>query len=247
MYQFDESAKYYETAKQGFKRLLGEGSAKYVEAAYRVALRHGCPSKDDEKIADLKALWAMAETALPYEGITYFIATDLGIAFDEKGEHEEAKVYYLAALEGRRRVLGEDHKDTLDTVNNLGVLSYDMGDYEGALAYYEEALKGEEKILGRAHPARIGTLMNMAIVYDDGMKDYDRGESLYRQALEGYEKSLGKEHEHTKDCVKNLARLYAIISSQANKVKALVLQYPFLLEDDIGVFLVHFLDESRDE
>lgn len=195
----------------------------------------------DEKIADLKRLWAMAETSLPNEGVTYFIATDLGIAFDEKGQHEEAKVYYLAALEGRRRVLGDDHKDTLDTVNNLGVLSYDMGDYEGSLAYYEEALKGEERVLGKAHPARIGTLMNMAIVYDDGLKDYDRGESLYRQALEGYEQSLGKNHEHTKDCVKNLARLYAIVSPQDHKVRALIHEYPFLLEDEIGAFLTAFL------
>ena len=31
-------------------------------------------------------------------------------------------MFYLAALEGRRRVLGDDHKDTLASLNNMGVV-----------------------------------------------------------------------------------------------------------------------------
>ena len=61
----------------------------------------------------------MAKVSLPEEAVTYFIANDLGSLVWLKGQYEEAKVLYLAALEGRRRVLGEEHKDTLATLNNI--------------------------------------------------------------------------------------------------------------------------------
>ena len=65
----------------------------------------------------------------------------------KKSDFEEAKVLYLAALEGRRRVLGEEHKDTLSSLNNMGVLLANMEDYEGALDYYQQALRGQKKVL----------------------------------------------------------------------------------------------------
>ena len=46
-----------------------------------------------------------------------------------KGHFEEAKVLYLAALEGRKRLVGEEHKDTFTLLNNLGNLAGNMKDY----------------------------------------------------------------------------------------------------------------------
>ena len=55
-----------------------------------------------------------------------------GAKLDEKGQHEEAKMFYLAALEGRRRALGGEHMmDTLASLNNMGCLLDDLEDYEG--------------------------------------------------------------------------------------------------------------------
>ena len=47
------------------------------------------------------------------EAGTYDVPNDLGDELDEKGQYEEAKVVYLAALEGYRRVLAEEHAHTL--------------------------------------------------------------------------------------------------------------------------------------
>ena len=122
----------FRRAKEGFVRLLGEDSAKAVNAAYSVASQ--IPT-DDERIVEFRRLWEMAKVSLPEEAVTYAIANQLGDELDEKGKHEEAKVFYLAALEGQRRVLGEKHKKTLDSLNNMGTLLFNTKDYEGALEY----------------------------------------------------------------------------------------------------------------
>ena len=62
-----------------------------------------------------------------------------GERLDDQGKYEEAKVFYLAALEGQRRVLGEEHKKTLPSLNSMGILLKKMEDYEGALGYYQQA------------------------------------------------------------------------------------------------------------
>ena len=132
----------------------------------------------------------------------------LGEGLSEKGKYEEAKVFYLAALEGQRRVLGDEHKNTLASLHNMGRLLYSMEDYEGALAYNQQALGAQEKELGKTHPSTLTTIMNMAITYQVGLKDFVKAEEMLRLALNGYERSLGKGHETTKRCARNLAILY---------------------------------------
>ena len=92
--EWGECVECYKRAKEGFVRLLGEVSAKAVNAAYKVANQ----LPPDEQIAEYRRLWEMAKVSLPEEAVTYDIANQLGVELDEKGKHEEAKVLYLAAL-----------------------------------------------------------------------------------------------------------------------------------------------------
>ena len=52
-----------------------------------------------------------------------------------KINHEEAKVLYLVALEGKRRAHREENKKTLTSLNSLGGVLYPLKGYEGALDY----------------------------------------------------------------------------------------------------------------
>ena len=226
----------FRRAKEGFVRLLGEDSAKAVNAACRVA---GQLASDDERIAEYRRLWEMAKVSLPEEGVTYDIVNSPGIELKNKGKYEEAKVFYLAALEGRRRVLGDEHKKTLDSLNSMGILLHKMEDHEGALDYYQQALKVKEKVLGKTHPSTLTTIMNMAITYMDGLKDFTKAEEMYRQALDGHERSLGKQHKHTKTCAMNMAILLCWELKSKEKTRALIKEYPGLLEDAGGLGKLH--------
>jgi len=207
--EWDECHACFVRAREGFVRLLGKDSPKSINAAHRVAWQ--LPS-DDERIVESKRLWEMARVSLPDEAITYDIANDVGIGLWKKGQHAEAKAFYVAALEGYRKLFEDEHKKILATLNNLGALLHNMRDYEGALDYYRQALTVKEKVLGRIHPTTLMTIMNMASVYKR-TEDFKKAEEMYRLALDGREKSLGKHHEKTKKCAKNLAALLLAVNA----------------------------------
>ena len=49
-----------------------------------------------------------------------------------KGDYDGAEPLHRRALEARERVLGREHPDTLQSVNNLAALLYRNGDYDAA-------------------------------------------------------------------------------------------------------------------
>ena len=181
--------------------------------------------------------------SLPDEAVTYDIANQLGCKLEMEGKYEEAKVFWLAALEGRRRVLGEEHKNTLASMFNLGNIHNNLEDHNGALDYYEQAFRVGEKVQGKTHPDTLMTIMNMANIYMDGLEDFVKAEMMHRQALDGFEKSLGKEHEDTKNCARNLARVYVLDQPNVVKARLLVEVYPSLLSDpNVGHMIQDFIE-----
>ena len=139
---------------------------------------------------------------------------------------------YLAALEGRRRLLGEENKKTLGAMNNMGPILKKMEDYEGALDYYQQARRVQEKILGKTHPDTLDTIYNMALTYGDGLGDRVKEEEMYRQALDGYERSLGKDAENTKNCARNLAILLETLGTRKEDLRKVLTAYPSIEDDE---------------
>ncbi|MEZ6083423.1 MAG: tetratricopeptide repeat protein [Phycisphaerae bacterium] len=70
-------------------------------------------------------------------------------------DHAEAIKIWIPLLDTRRRVLGDNHEDTLTTMNNLANDLSDMGREEEAKALYVEALEGRRRIHGPDHPKTI--------------------------------------------------------------------------------------------
>ncbi len=48
---------------------------------------------------------------------------------------------------GKKKVLGEEHLETITSYNNLGVLYSNLGKYEEAHIFYLKALKIREKVV----------------------------------------------------------------------------------------------------
>ena len=61
-----------------------------------------------------------------------FRSNDLAILFYSKGEYDRALPLYEECLAKNKRVLGDDHPNTLASLNNLAELFRNKGEYEVA-------------------------------------------------------------------------------------------------------------------
>jgi len=57
---------------------------------------------------------------------------NLALVYKAQGRYDEAEPLFLDALEIRKRILGEEHPHTLNSMNNLAVLYRNQGRYEEA-------------------------------------------------------------------------------------------------------------------
>ena len=216
MQQWDRCEAYLEWAAEGFVRLLGADSAKAVRADFTLmCFKLSCGLSIAEQIAELRPLWERVKVTLPDEAVTYDIASQLALVLNNQDDYnicnspdtlEGEKVLYLAAVEGRRRVLGEEHEDTLHSMNNL-VAVLQHGGQRRALDFKQSVLSLKEKVLGKTHYSTVATIEGMARVHMDGLKVFTKAEEMYRLALDRYEKTMGKDHFVTKRCAMDLIRM----------------------------------------
>jgi lipopolysaccharide biosynthesis regulator YciM len=68
--------------------------------------------------------------------------------FKNKGEYDRALPLYEECLVKRKRVLGDEHPDTLQSLNNLAVFFKSKGEYDRALPLYEECMSKRKRFFG---------------------------------------------------------------------------------------------------
>jgi len=122
------------------------------------------------------------------------------------GRYPPAIPLQEAALDTRRRVLGDDHLETLHSINSMGDLLYSMGKSDEALAYYREALEGSRRVLGDDHPETLHSINNMGDLLHT-MGKLDEALAYCREALEGQRRVLGDDHPETLMSINNMGAL----------------------------------------
>src|SRR5438552_1668836 len=88
----------------------------------------------------------------------------------DHAQYEQAKPLYERALAIRGQVLGPNHPDTAQSLNNLAAFYKSQGDYEQAKPLYEHALAIIEKTFGSNHPNTKIVRENLATLLVDMKK-----------------------------------------------------------------------------
>jgi non-specific serine/threonine protein kinase/serine/threonine-protein kinase len=127
----------------------------------------------------------------------------LSISYREIGRYPPAVPLQEAALDTRRRVLGDDHSETLKSINSMGELLFSMGKPDEALAYYREALEGSRRVLGDDHSETLHSINNMGDILH-WMDKLDEALVYRSQALEGQRRVLGDDHPETLNSINNM-------------------------------------------
>ncbi len=155
-------------------------------------------------------------------------AEEIAIHFEEAGDELEAAMYYDMAgtyyckqykyneadkllnlsLDIRKRILGDDSEETLDTSNNLATLYAERGCLEQA----EDLLHSVMKRVGSDgayvnYPRKAKYIDTLACLYYIQGK-LKAAEPLFIKAIEIHESSLGSSHPDTAASMHNLAALY---------------------------------------
>ena len=109
------------------------------------------------------------------------------------------------------RVLGEEHPQTLDTLNNLAIATQMVGMYEEAEKAFKKTLDSQEKVLGKSsramfeviltlrtgpeHPDSLSTLNNLALLFEDQGRLKD-AIALEQRVVETQEKVCHEQDEY---------------------------------------------------
>jgi serine/threonine protein kinase/Tfp pilus assembly protein PilF len=124
----------------------------------------------------------------------------------ELGRLDRATAPQKNALESRRRLLGDEHPDTLSSINSMAELLDYQGKMGEAEPYYREALESRRRVLGDEHPDTLVSIDNMGYLLQDQGK-LTEAEPYYREALKTRRRVLGDEHVDTLESITDMGLL----------------------------------------
>jgi tetratricopeptide (TPR) repeat protein len=107
-------------------------------------------------------------------------------------------------LEKRKRVLGEEHPDTLGTMNDLAATFYEQGRLSEAEELGLRVLEKRKRVLGEEHPDILTSMSGLAITFEKQGR-LNEAEELGLQVLEKMKRVLGEEYPDTLESMSNLA------------------------------------------
>jgi tetratricopeptide (TPR) repeat protein len=88
----------------------------------------------------------------------------LGSLLQDQGEYDRALPLLEDCLEKRKRILGDDHPDTLVSISNLADLLQDQGEYDRALPLLEDCQEKRKRILGDDHPDTLISIQKFSLL-----------------------------------------------------------------------------------
>ncbi|HTD27931.1 MAG TPA: serine/threonine-protein kinase, partial [Xanthomonadaceae bacterium] len=124
----------------------------------------------------------------------------------EMGLYDAAMPLQQSALATRRRVLGEDHPDTLQSINGMGELLEGQGKPREAEPYLREALEKRRHVLGEEHTDTVESIGNMGGLLADESK-LSQAEPYFREALEKSRRVNGEESRETLRLIGSMGQL----------------------------------------
>jgi tetratricopeptide (TPR) repeat protein len=136
------------------------------------------------------------------------LAWKVGQCLSYDGRYKDAGELYLRTLETRKKALGEEHKDTLNTMSELATIHRHQGRLEDAEQLGLQVIEKMKAVLGEEHTDTLTSINNLALVYTL-QKRWEEAEKLHLRVLEIRKRTLGEEHSLTLSSKHNLALTYS--------------------------------------
>ncbi|KAF2676251.1 kinesin light chain [Lentithecium fluviatile CBS 122367] len=153
----------------------------------KYALSHSFPEQEG---ADRMALvWKSAMTLL------------------SDGRYNESEELFVQVIETFKRVLGDEHPDTLTSMANLASTYWNQGRWKEAEELEVQVIETFKRVLGDEHPDTLTSMANLASTYRNQGR-WKEAEELFVQVMEMRKRVLRDEHPDTLTSMANLASTY---------------------------------------
>ncbi|PWI13584.1 hypothetical protein DI272_05100 [Streptomyces sp. Act143] len=120
------------------------------------------------------------------------------------GEYADARPLALDVLERRRRLLGDDHPDTLAGANGLAGTFGALGAHEEARRLYEDIFQRRRRVLGDDHPDTLVSANCLGTALS-ALSEYEAARRLLQDVLGHSRRTLGEDHPRTLVAAADLA------------------------------------------
>lgn len=161
-------------------------------------------NRSEEASTLLQECLALKSVMGPDNPTMSIVVAELGRAYQDLGQNEDAEACYREALAAQERVVGRDHHDTIATANHLGLVLRLQDKFEEAGVLYQRVIDFASTSLGKDHMDTISALINYAgCLADQGC--WEKALPLFKTALEKREASLGYDNPRTINSRINMA------------------------------------------
>jgi len=174
------------------------------------------PSTDYTTVAELRsalssnlelAIGELNDASLGDDLQVASLKSDLGISLSGLDELETAKQLLKEAFEIRRKSLGPDHRDSLESMNHLALTLKALGEYAQASTLLEEEVRLRQLKYGQNDEDTLVAMGFLAACYSRQSK-LEEAIHLSEGALQACERALGPEHQTTIGLMGSLATYY---------------------------------------
>ncbi|KAF2804628.1 TPR-like protein [Mytilinidion resinicola] len=197
----------------GYDRLTEDEQHRFSVTTFKLVVKaiNGCGNTPEEKlrlVPHVMANFAMlGGTGRAWDQAADGTLNELvlaGVFIANIGRLPEGRVIQEFIWNEKRRLLGEEHPDTISAMYNLAVTLGYQGQLDEAAKMKKEVLEKRRRILGEEHPDTILVMSNLAQTLGD-QGQVDEAAKIKKEVLEKRMRILGEEHLDTISAIGNLA------------------------------------------
>ncbi|KAL8697122.1 MAG: hypothetical protein Q9201_007299 [Fulgogasparrea decipioides] len=134
-------------------------------------------------------------------------STWAAIYFDMCGLYPKAAILHKQTLDRKQTVLGKEHPDTLNSINNLALTYWKQGRWIGAEELQVGVTEKRKRVLSEEHPDTLNSINDLALTYWKQGR-WIEAEELQVGVIEKRKRVLGEEHPNTLASINNLVLTY---------------------------------------
>lgn len=124
-----------------------------------------------------------------------------------EGKYHDSEELLEEAAEIRMEVLGDEHRQTLESMSNVVLLQWKLGAYEQAKELAIPLVETLQRVLGEEERLTLTAMNTLALIHQN-QGNFEEAQRLFEMVMQTQKRLYGYEHDETLATGNNLATVY---------------------------------------